>query len=269
MTVAVITGAGSGLGSAKADVFAGAGMSIVALDIDGDRAAETAARVGGGSLSMRVDVADRASLDAAAKVAADAFGSCEIVCANVGVQQFGAIDKLTEADWRWVLDVNVIGTANTVTAFLPLLRASDGDRHIVLTSSSAALTPSVRLAAYTASKFAVMGYGEVLRQELEPEGIGVSIVFPGGMMTRHLESSAQARPEQIGPWVMADDDIQVMLANASMTNEEVLTPEQAVRNLLHDVTANEPFIITHGAYRDVLEARHGAILAAYERGANT
>ena len=59
------------------------------------------------------------------------------------------------------------------------------------------------------------------------------------------------------------------LANASMTNEEVLTPEQAVRNLLHDVTANEPFIITHGAYRDVLEARHGALLAAYERGANT
>jgi NAD(P)-dependent dehydrogenase (short-subunit alcohol dehydrogenase family) len=82
----------------------------------------------------------------------------------VGVQQFGPLELLAPDDWQWVLSVNVIGTANTVAAFLPLLRAADGPRHIVLTSSVAALAPSPRQGAYIASKFAVTGYGEVSRR---------------------------------------------------------------------------------------------------------
>jgi len=265
MRVAVITGAGSGLGSAMADAFAADGMAIAALDIDGDRAAETAARVGNDSVSMRVDVADRESMVAAAKLVDDAFGGCDVVCANVGVQQFGTVERLSEADWRWVMDVNVLGPVNTVYAFLPLLRKREGQRNIVLTSSSSALTPGVRLGAYTASKFAVMGLGEVLRQELEPENIGVSILFPAGMMTRHLESSAEARPTEIGPWVIADDDISTMMASREMADEHIATPEHAVRNLVRDLADNRRYIITHGKYKASIEERFDDVLASFDR----
>src|SRR6516162_796243 len=105
--VAVVTGAGSGLGAAMVDRFAGAGMRIVALDIDGGRAEETAAKVrdaGGEAVAMRVDVADTQQLATAAALTKERFGACSVLCANVGVQQFGAIDRLTEQDWRWVLE---------------------------------------------------------------------------------------------------------------------------------------------------------------------
>lgn len=266
---AVVTGAGSGLGAAMADRFAAEGLPIVALDIDGDRAAETAARVreaGGQAIAQRVDVADRASLDTAAQAVREAFGGCAVLCANVGVQNFGAIEKLTEAEWRWVLDVNVLGVVHTVNAFLPLLRATTGRRSIAVTASSGALTPGVRLGAYTASKYAVMGIGETLRMELADEGIGVSVFFPAGMESRHLESSAQARPEGLAGAVVTMDDIEAMMASRNMdVSTHMVSPEHATRNLIAELRANEAFIVSHGDYRDDMVARFDAIVAAYDR----
>ena len=193
---AVVTGAGSGLGEAMVDTFAAEGMGIAALDINREAAESVAARLTAGgtaALARGVDVADRASLDAAAAAVADQFGSCNVVAANVGVMQFGPLEQITADDWHWLLSVNVVGTANTVNAFLPLLRAADGPRHIVLTSSMAALVPTPRQGAYITTKFAITGYGDVLRQELADDGIGVTVVFPSGMITNHLDSSRAAR----------------------------------------------------------------------------
>src|SRR5262245_35570143 len=172
--IAVVTGAGSGLGAAMCRRFAEAGMAVAALDIDEARAKETAMTLaescGVPAMSRHVDVGDERSLaDAAAQVEAT-LGGCDVLCANVGVQQFGAIDRLTEDDWTWVLNVNVLGTVRTVAAFLPLLRRRAGLRRVVLTASSGVLVPGVRLGAYQASKFAVWGYGETLRLELAGEG---------------------------------------------------------------------------------------------------
>jgi NAD(P)-dependent dehydrogenase (short-subunit alcohol dehydrogenase family) len=267
--VAVITGAGSGLGAAMADVFAGAGLAVVALDLDADRASATERALrdqGCSALSAGVDVADLASLEAAAELTRATFDRCTVVCANVGVQQFGALDRLSDQDWQWVLSTNVLGTVHTVNAFLPLLRATSGARHVVLTASSAVFTPAARLGAYAATKYAVVGYGEALRLELEPEGIGVSILFPSGMSTRHLESSAAARPAALGPSVTRDDDIDVMLASRDYDpGADVLAPELAVRSLLRDLGHNRRYIITHGDFRDQLVARGRELLDAYDR----
>lgn len=268
--VAVITGAGSGLGRAMALAFARAGASVAALDLDAGGAAETAAsatEAGVPALSLAVDVADTEGLDKAAATVRAEFGACHVLCANVGVQQFGAIERLTEDDWRWILDVNVMGTVRTVASFLPLLRASTGERHVLLTSSSGVLSPGVRLGAYTTSKFAVMGYGETLRQELAPEGIGVTILFPAGMSTTHLQSSARARPAELGPSVTLPDDIDAMLASRDMDNDEtlVVTAEVAVRNLLADLPADPLYLVTHGAYRETLSRRQQVMLDAYDR----
>ena len=265
----VVTGAGSGLGAAMADVFAAAGAALVLLDIDGDRvqAKATALREQGVDvIAAAVDVANKASLAAAADAAAKRFGRCDVLCANVGVQQFGAIDKLTDKDWSWVLSVNVMGVIDTVGAFLPLLRRATGDRHIVLTASASYFTPGVRMAAYVTSKYAVVGYGEVLRQELAGEGINVALLFPGGMITRHLESSVAARPQELGESRLDRADIEAMMASADMTVENHLaTAEHAVRNLLADLRTKQPYIITHGEYKAQVETRQRTVLDAFDR----
>jgi NAD(P)-dependent dehydrogenase (short-subunit alcohol dehydrogenase family) len=267
--VAVVTGAGSGLGAAMCRQFAAAGMAVAALDIDVANAAATADELAGTfgvrTMSSRIDVGDRGSISEATAAVASGLGGCDLLCANVGVQQFGAIDRLTDDDWTWVINVNVLGTVRTVAAFLPMMRRGRGWRQIALTASAGALLPTVRLGAYQTSKFAVLGYGETLRQELAGEGIGVTVVLPGGMITRHLESSALARPADKGEWVLLPDDIEVMMASQSMDAAQVATPDHAVRNLLDDLIGDEPYVITHGDYRDAYHRRIGAIEAAFDR----
>jgi NAD(P)-dependent dehydrogenase (short-subunit alcohol dehydrogenase family) len=265
----VITGAASGLGAAMADVFAAAGARLALLDIDGDRAQAKASALreaGVDVLALAVDVANKASLVAVAEAVANRFGRCDVLCANVGVQQFGAIDKLTDEDWAWVLSVNVTGVIDTVACFLPLLRKASGERHIVLTASASFFTPGVRMAAYVTSKYAVVGYGEVLRQELAEEGINVALLFPAGMATRHLRSSVAARPPELGESRLERADIDAMMASAGMTQENhVATAEHAVRNLLNELQEKQPYIITHGAYKAQVEKRQRNVLDAFDR----
>jgi NAD(P)-dependent dehydrogenase (short-subunit alcohol dehydrogenase family) len=266
---AVVTGAGSGLGGALARLFAEAGANVVLLDIDEKSAEANAAAIAGDfgvtTTSARVDVGDAASVAAAAEHVRATLGGCDILCSNVGVQQFGAIDKLTEQDWEWVLNVNVLGTVRTVREFLPMLRAGSGFRRIVFTASSSVLIPSVRLGAYQTSKFAVMGFAESLREELAGEDIGVTIVFPGGMMTRHLESSVLARPSELGESVLEMSDVEAMMAHQPMADGDLATPEHAIRNLLADLEAGEPYTLTHGSYRPLYEQRRDAMDAAFDR----
>lgn len=266
---AVITGAGSGLGSAMADRFASAGMAVAALDIDGAAAEATARRIreaGGKAMALAVDVADAAQLTEAAHRVRSEFGGCNVLCANVGVQQFGAVERLTEQDWQWVLDVNVMGVIRTIGAFLPLIRDTDGQRSIVVTSSSAAYSPGVRMAAYTTSKYAVTGLAETLRLELAPEGIGVSILFPAGMMTRHLESSMAARPAEFGASEFRREDVDAMMGSRRIDQDDhVATAEYATRHLLEDLAANRRYIVTHGDLRPVVNEDRAELVAAIER----
>jgi NAD(P)-dependent dehydrogenase (short-subunit alcohol dehydrogenase family) len=266
--VAVVTGAGSGLGAAIARQCAEAGMAVAALDIDEPRAHATAselAEMGIATMSMRVDVGDPASVRDAADRVEERFGGCDLLFANVGVQQFGSIDRLTEDDWSWLLGVNVLGTVRTVTSFLPAMRRRTGWRRIVITSSSGVFVPAVRLGAYTTSKFAITGFAETLRLELADEGIGVTIVFPGGMSTRHLESSALARPDRLGASVTMPDDIEAMMSgNVGMANE-VVSADEAVSGLLPDLLADEPYFMTHGSYRPDYQVRLAELDRALDR----
>ncbi len=266
--IAVVTGGGSGLGAALARTFAEAGADVAVLDIDEEAAAATAsalAELDVTAVSARVDVGDAASVVAAAEQVRTTLGGCDVLCSNVGVQQFGAIDKLTEQDWQWVLNVNVLGSVRTVREFLPMLRARSGFRRIVFTASSSVLAPSVRLGAYQTSKYAVLGFADSLREELAPEGIGVTVVFPGGMMTRHLESSVLARPSELGESVLDQSDVEAMIAHQPMGDGDLATPEHAIRNLLADLDAGEPYLITHGSFRPSYEQRRDAIDAAFDR----
>lgn len=265
----VVTGGGSGLGAAMADLFASEGARVALLDIDGERAegkAEELRGHGTDAFAMRVDVADKRNVEAAAEAVREKFGGCDVLCANVGVQQFGAIDALTDQDWDWVMSVNFRGVVNTVGAFLPLVRAGEGTRHILLTASASYFQLGARMAAYVASKFATVGYGEVLRQELAAEGINVAMLFPAGMMTRHIESSIAARPAELGPSRFDQEDVRVMAESSDVdTAADVATAQEAVRNLLAELRTGEPYIITHGSYRHQVEARQQRVIDAFQR----
>jgi NAD(P)-dependent dehydrogenase (short-subunit alcohol dehydrogenase family) len=267
---AVITGAAAGLGRAMARRFADEGMQVLVADVNeaGARAvASEIAATGATAIAAKVDVGEPASLLALAELAAAALGGCDLLVANVGVQRIGKTDALTRDDWQWLIGVNLLGTVETVRAFLPLLRKS-ADAHVLFTGSVSSVLSVPRLAAYTASKMAVLGYAETLRVELQDEGIGVTALLPAGMMTTHLDSSAAARPAGLGRSPDLDPDDAVAVVNVlAATPDAMLTPEDAIRDLVPALLENRPYVVTHAPNRDAVAERFTAILAAFDRAA--
>jgi len=264
--VAVITGGASGFGLALAGRCAGRGMKVALLDLDADRAGAEAKSLaeshGVAALGLGVDVSDAGSVTDAAAAVADRLGRADLVVSNVGVQLFGAVDRLTDDEWRWVLDVNVIGSARVARAFLPLLRRAKG--RLAFTTSSSVLDPSSRLGAYQASKFAVWGLAETLRLELAGEGIGVSVIFPSGMASRHLETSEAAQPDHLRRPIADEDDFQAMATSNPTMVQTVATPEDAARRVLDALLAGEPYVVTHGDLVGAVETRSAQLGRAAE-----
>ena len=266
--VAVVTGGASGFGAALAGELARRGFAVGLLDIDGDRVAaaarDLAAAHGTPVVGHRVDVATDADLEAAARAVGAELGRCDLLWANVGVQHFGTVESMTDDVWRWMLDVNVVGAARTLRAFLPLLRASAPSR-VAFTASANVLAPAARLGGYQATKFALVGLAETLRFELAPDAIGVSVVYPSGMLTRHLESSALARPTDLGPGTFDEADIVAMMESRPALAEDLTTAEDAAARSIDAVLAGAPHVITHGDLAAAVAEHRAEIDAALAR----
>jgi NAD(P)-dependent dehydrogenase (short-subunit alcohol dehydrogenase family) len=264
--IAVVTGGASGFGLALGNRCAAKGMTVVLLDLDGARAeaeAETMAAVHGvEAVGLGVDVADAAAVGSAASTVADRFGHADLVVSNVGVQLFGPLERLTDDEWSWVLDVNVIGSARIARAFLPLLRRARNPR-LAFTSSSV-LDPASRMAAYQTSKFAVWGLAETLRLDLAGEGIAISVVFPSGMLSRHLETSAAAQPDHLRRPIADEDDFAAMQASNPSMSKALVTPDDAAGRVIDALLAGEPYVVTHGDLVDAVQARCAELLRAAE-----
>jgi len=257
--VVVITGGASGFGRALGECCAERGHQVALLERDGERAeaeAEAFTRTHGvAAIGLTVDVTDDGSVRAAADAVLDRFGRADVVISNVGVQLFGAVERLTDAEWRWVLDANVIGAARTVRAFLPALRDAPAGR-LAFTLSSSVLDPAARMAAYQASKFALLGLAETLRLELRDDGITVTAVFPSGMASRHLETSAAAQPDELRRDIGEPADFEAMVASNPGMVQAVCSPEEAARNVIDDLLDGVPYAITHGDLVGPLGSRH-------------
>ena len=257
--VAVITGGASGFGRALAESCATRGMGIALLDLDGDRATTEAESIasqhGVEATGWRVDVSDGDSVDAAAAAVTGRFGRADLVISNVGVQLFGALDRTTDEEWRWVLDVNVVGSARVARAFLPLLRQASPGR-LAFTSSSSVFDPASRLVKYQTSKFAVWGLAETLRVELAPEGIEVSVIFPSGMTSRHLETSEAAQPDHLRRPIAGDDDFQAIYESNPTMASFLATPEEAAAGVVDAILDGRRYVVTHGDFVAALDGRN-------------
>ncbi len=247
-----ITGGGGGIGGGMAAAFAERGARLVLADINLAHAEEEAAKLPGhvdvALLSLDVTSAD--SWLAARAQVEDRLGPVDILCNNAGVASgFKPLVETTPEEFERVMSINVKGVYNGIAAMAPGM-ISRRAGHIVNTSSMNGLNPFGTFAVYSASKFAVLGLSDAVRQELAPFGVGVSTLFPGLTRSRMSESSTE------GP-------IARNAAQAAAIRANMMDPLWLGRAVVKAVEANEPYIITHPEYAADTKARFDQILSAF------
>jgi short-subunit dehydrogenase len=190
---AVVTGAASGIGAALATQLAARGSNLVLVDRDKERLDGVADGVRRDHPQLAVDtyvvdLSDDAATAEAAESLAAAHPGTTLLVNNAGVALGGRFDQVTLEEFDWVMAVNFRSVVRLTHAFLPALKAHPGS-HLVNVSSVFGIFAPAGQAAYSASKFAVRGFSEAVRHELAEDGVGVTVVHPGGIRTRIAESA--------------------------------------------------------------------------------
>ena len=265
---AVITGGGSGIGEGLAHACRAAGMRVVLGDVEEDEAARVAndlRELGGEAVAVRADVSARESVEELAARAHEAFGAVHLLCNNAGVLAVSPLVETPETDWEWTLGVNLMGPVHGVRAFAPRMRGQPGEAHIVNTASVAGTyaIEGLPIGVYTASKYAVVGYSETLRHELAPDGIGVSVLCPGGVATR-IQEAGRNRPDALGGPAEPDTDAAARRRERAADRPPAMDPREVGERVLDGVRANRLYIFTHADQRAPVEARHREMMAAYD-----
>jgi NAD(P)-dependent dehydrogenase (short-subunit alcohol dehydrogenase family) len=265
--IAVVTGGGSGIGAALARAFAAEGMDVVVADIEAGAAEKVAAELREGgrrALAVQCDVSQRESVEALAARTFTELGACHLLCNNAGVLMMGALETRTPRDWEWVLGVNLWGVIHGVLAFVPRMLAQPGEKHIVNTGSTAGLLAAPGVGIYGTAKFGVVGLSEHLRHDLARHGIGVSVLCPGGVKTNILHSERN-RPAALGKSKISRQDVELVLGGSVVHPDEIQPAELIAAAALEGVRANDAFIVTHAHYRGAVEARHAALMSAFDK----
>lgn len=184
--LAVVTGAGSGIGRATAQTLADRGAFVVAIDIDPDAAAKTAAACGG--IHFHADVADRAAMESTAREITAAHRAPDILVNNAGVGMTGRFLDTTPEDWDWILGINLKGIIHGCQAFGPAM-VTRGSGHVVNIASGLAYSPRATEPAYVTTKAAVLALTQCLRADWGPAGVGVTAICPGVINTPIVTST--------------------------------------------------------------------------------
>jgi len=235
--VVAITGAASGIGRALALDLARRGASLALSDVDEAGLAETVTRVGAagvrGVRADRVDVADRAAMAAYASSVAEHFGRVNVVVNNAGVSVSGDVTELSYDDLDWIVGINFWGVVHGTKEFLPHLIAS-GDGHVVNLSSLFGLVSVPGQSAYNATKYAVRGFSEALREEMLVAGhpVGVTVVHPGGIKTDIVRNSRVSG--------VRDKEATVRLFDERLAT---MSPERAAGIIVKAVLADQPRLL--------------------------
>lgn len=244
--VAVLTGAGSGIGAALAVQLAARGCHLALVDRDAAGLQATAAQALAAGVDVSSHVLDVAGTDAAAELLAAvraAHGRATVLVNNAGVALAGTFDQVQAADFDWLMSINFGAVVRLTRAFLPLLQAQPAAQLVNVSSLFGLIAPPGQT-AYCAAKFAVRGFSESLRHELEMAGspVGVTLVHPGGVRTQIGESSRQP------PGTTA---AQVDEQRQRWQRLLVLPPEQAAARILLGIERREPRVLVG---RDAVQA---------------
>ncbi|MBZ5533918.1 MAG: SDR family NAD(P)-dependent oxidoreductase [Acidobacteriia bacterium] len=233
-SVAVITGAGSGIGRALAQELASLGAQLALADVNSAAAEETRGLLGPVTArTYTVDVGDAAAMEAFARRVEQDFGRATILVNNAGVALFGTFDELTVPEIEWLFRINFWGVVHGCKFFLPLLRR-EKDARIVNISSVLGMVGTPGQSAYCASKFAVRGLSEVLREELRAANVSVTCVHPAGISTK-IALNARA-----GAATRAEDQEQ---AQARFAKVLQISPQAAAQTIVRGVLKNRDRVL--------------------------
>jgi NAD(P)-dependent dehydrogenase (short-subunit alcohol dehydrogenase family) len=213
--VAIVTGAGAGIGAGIAAMLAEAGAAVTVADLDGARAASTAKAIekrGGRAIMVTADVSDAHEIDALVRQTVTDLGGIDILVNNAGIATTELVEDLDEEKWRGVLDVNLTGPFLCCKAVLPYMRRKGWGRIVNVASVAAKRISFTGAASYTASKAGLLGFTRHLAYKVAPHGINVHAICPGPTMTPMYERNAdeQTRRERIalvpkGRWLTPED----------------------------------------------------------------
>ena len=227
--VAVITGASSGIGEATARSLVRDGLKVALLARRAGRIEALASELGDAAIAVTADVTDRETLVAAAERVRAELGPAAVLVNNAGVMLLGPFSSEQRADYRQMVEVNLLGAITATEVFLPQLRETGGD--LVNISSVAGRTARVGNAAYAATKWGINGFSEGLRQELQPD-VRVIVVEPGAVATEladHIthDATKAATKDYVRDLAISSEDIADVIAFAvtrpkRMTLNEIL-----------------------------------------------
>ena len=254
--VAVITGAGSGIGAAIARAMGEESAHVVVADIDRTAAEQTAravAAAGVRTIAVTCDVGDRAAVEQLADAAWEEFGRVDVLVNNAGVfpPAAPAID-IEEQNARWVLEINVLGVWHGCSVFGKRFIEQGSEAHIMNTGSENSLgIPHVGAAMYTASKHAVLGLSDVLRREL-PGFIGVSVLCPG-MVATQLARSGLRRPERFG----------APFEPGRLGPQPGMDAAEVARRAVEGIRRGDFYVVTHPPVVELAQERWSEVSAAF------
>jgi len=265
---AVITGGASGLGLSIARAFARRGARLVLADLDGAGAERTAADLvsdGAEALGVACDVRAEEDLRAVAEAALDRFGKAHVIVNNAGVSFAGETGRTALKDWDWVVDINLLGVVRGVEIFTPLIQAHGEGGHILNVASMAGHLAAPTMGPYNATKYAVVGYSEALALELEPKGVGVSVLCPGFART-NIHQSARHAPTYRAAGREPDAAERGRFAFFTALVEGGISPDIVGEAAARGVEAGRLFIFTHPEMKAQVDARAARVAADYDAG---
>lgn len=255
--VAVVTGAGSGIGRAMALAFAAEGMSVALADIDGGAAEETAALVaaaapGVTTLPRAVDVSDGPAVEGFADEVFDTLGQADVLCLNAGVFVGGVIWEVPAVEIDHILGVNLHGILNGARSFLPRMIAQDTEGHVVTTASVAGLFGSPFSGPYGISKFAAFAAGETIAHDLAATGskLRASVLCPGIIKTDIANKAAR---RDASPGATPSDAQQfVNGVLVDVVNEHGIDPSLVAERVVDAIFDEQFLILTHDHHADAI-----------------
>ncbi|GAG93862.1 unnamed protein product, partial [marine sediment metagenome] len=235
--VAVITGAGSGIGRSLAHAFAKRGMKIVIADLIEDKlnsVSQELEKMGAEVLPMVIDVSNRDNINELANTTFERFGKANILCNNAGVVSGSHMQLLTLEDWDFVLGINLFGVIYGTKAFLDGMIESGEPCHIVNTASAAGLVPADN-GPYSVSKFGVVALSELLLVQNYNTNIGVSVLCPGFVDTdiiNNTEIIAQARSGLFQPAPEMVEASKIQLENTTRLLKLGMSPDTVAEKVI-------------------------------------
>jgi NAD(P)-dependent dehydrogenase (short-subunit alcohol dehydrogenase family) len=280
--IAVVTGAASGIGRATATALAREGADLVLADVNDDRLEEVRKEItalGRKGVAVHTDVSKLQDIRNLFDRSIGELGRVDILMNNAGVHLTGPAERISIADWEWIVGINLWGVVYGVNVFLPHM-LERGSGHIVNTASMSGLVGAESSVPYVATKFAVVGMSECLAAYLRPKGIGVTVLCPGFVTTNILEH------ERVVPFEDGFDDARKASLEAMKQGDwsrlnvlpgGVVSPEEVAEKVVHAIKENVFLVYTHPGHKeavaqkaqdpeaaiDVLAALHVALDNAY------